>query len=307
MGAFSYPDRYAGAFSTSNTQYKLYAVTGIPDRCLGKTTSACVGYGANVREHDFVYTPLIGPDGRVWLGNNLGAEYAKYGSAWFDPTRQAGDLDYTNTTTAVPLSNPTADQIKKDWRAYGSLFQWQRKPDGHELINWTSSISGTPKYTSTSALSNSWTSPNTNLWINGQSSGENSWVNSEINNIHPIYGMIDSWGVNGSNNPCPIGYTVPSFSYLNYLHISITGAWAWRNVHNSPAMWNEMNLRFPASGYRKWDYGVITAPSIVATAWSGDTSNYPQYTLILFMYESQSAMPEYAKRASGVGVRCLKD
>lgn len=87
IGTFNYPDRYIGTGQviTTNAQYKLYAVTGIPDRCLGKTTSACVGYGANVREHDFIYTPLVGPDGKVWLGNNLGAEYAKYGSTWFDP------------------------------------------------------------------------------------------------------------------------------------------------------------------------------------------------------------------------------
>ncbi|MGP6603953.1 hypothetical protein, partial [Ornithobacterium rhinotracheale] len=60
-------------------------ISGIPDRCYGKTTLECVGYGANEKEHDFVYIPITGPDGKTWLNNNLGAEYARVGSPHFNP------------------------------------------------------------------------------------------------------------------------------------------------------------------------------------------------------------------------------
>ncbi|MGV4495811.1 hypothetical protein ACQ1Q9_01925 [Ornithobacterium rhinotracheale] len=96
----------------------LKGIGGIPDRCFGKTTLECVGYGANVKEHEFIYVPIEGPDGRTWLNNNLGAEYARVGSPYFNPVQQATD--------------------KLDYKAYGSNFNWGRKPDGHELWIYTS-------------------------------------------------------------------------------------------------------------------------------------------------------------------------
>ncbi|MCU7568586.1 fibrobacter succinogenes major paralogous domain-containing protein, partial [Riemerella anatipestifer] len=231
-------------------QLVLKGIGGIPDRCFGKTTKQCVGYGADVKEHEFIYIPVTGPDGKTWLNNNLGAEYARVGSQWFNPTRQAGALDPANTTAAVPLSNPTAEQIKKDWRAYGSLFQWQRKPDGHELITWTNATSGKPKYGSTATLSNSWTKPNTNRFIIGNSNSNSnyySWVNNTLN--------VDAanknlWQSGQSNNPCPVGYHVPTHAEQVALHNAISGSDIGNSYTNSNKMWNEQKLRLPASGSR---------------------------------------------------------
>ncbi|MCW0524934.1 fibrobacter succinogenes major paralogous domain-containing protein, partial [Riemerella anatipestifer] len=231
-------------------QLVLKGIGGIPDRCFGKTTKQCVGYGADVKEHEFIYIPVTGPDGKTWLNNNLGAEYARVGSQWFNPTRQAGALDPANTTAAVPLSNPTAEQIKKDWRAYGSLFQWQRKPDGHELITWTNATSGKPKYGFTATLSNSWTKPNTNRFIIGNSNSNSnyySWVNNTLN--------VDAanknlWQSGQSNNPCPVGYHVPTHAEQVALHNAISGSDIGNSYTNSNKMWNEQKLRLPASGSR---------------------------------------------------------
>ncbi|MGV4495435.1 hypothetical protein ACQ1PW_11595, partial [Ornithobacterium rhinotracheale] len=65
---------------------------------------------------------MFGPDGRTWLNNNLGADYANVNSPHFNPTQQATS--------------------KTDYKAYGSLFQWGREANGHELVDWTSFGSG---------------------------------------------------------------------------------------------------------------------------------------------------------------------
>lgn len=212
LGTFNYPDRYAGAgqFVTTNAEYKLYAVTGIPDRCFGKTTAACVGYGAAVREHDFIYTPVLGPDGKVWLSNNLGAEYARYGSIYFEPADQAGARD---AYTRQPLAYPTASQIKNDMLAQGSVFQWQRNPDGHELMTinrYKKILDGTI------TPSTSWTNPNHNLWIVTSI----SWVT----NVLTQQGPHNLWQSGGATNPCPAGYHVPTREEMQALHSAIDGA-----------------------------------------------------------------------------------
>ena len=77
-------------------------------------------------EHRFVYLPVTNPKtGRTWLNNNLGAEYANKNSSDYNPSQQA--------------------TASNDYLAYGSLFQWGRKADGHELINWYSDTNGTQK------------------------------------------------------------------------------------------------------------------------------------------------------------------
>ena len=96
-------------------------MTGIPDREFGD--------GA----HDFLYLPVVAEDGNTWLNNNLGADYSNVNHASFDLTQQATAYD--------------------DHLAYGSLYQWGRFSDGHELITW-SGTSGTPVNGTTSTNAN---------------------------------------------------------------------------------------------------------------------------------------------------------
>lgn len=108
-----------------NIQPSNKCLNVVYDRCFGKTTLECLGYGASVKEHDFIYCEIKGPDGKRWLNNNLGAEYANAHSPYFSPETQAGG----NST------DPNV--IKGDRLAYGSLFLFGRSADGHELIDWT--------------------------------------------------------------------------------------------------------------------------------------------------------------------------
>lgn len=116
-------------------------------------------------EHRFVYIPITGPDGKTWLNNNLGADYANENSPHFNPAQQA--------------------KSKDDHHAYGSLYQWGREGDGHELMNWTSSKKGTPKH-------------------------DKGWKNyKELKNYH---------------EPCPEGYHTPTLEEWEDLHEAITGS-----------------------------------------------------------------------------------
>ncbi|MEJ8591123.1 hypothetical protein JSO54_07745 [Riemerella anatipestifer] len=291
-------------YTLNGQQYSvvLKGIGGIPDRCFGKTTFDCVGYGSTTeKEHQFIYLPIQGPDGKTWLNNNLGAEYARVGSQWFNPTRQAGALDYTKTATAELLSTPTAEQIKKDWRAYGSLFQWQRNPDGHELITWTNATSGTPKYSGSGSVSSSWTNAGTNKFIPYNNSGA-SWVNSSTNQSGPH----NLWQMNGSNNPCPVGYHVPTHAEQVALHNAITGQSLGNSYSSSSAMWNEQLLRLPASGQQNADDATLSLQSNYVWLWSSEQydSNYTWY----LWFNSGSSYAGYRSfRAYGFSVRCIKD
>ncbi len=119
-GANAYSISLNGGVST--TSLKVQEITAIPDRCFDTTTSDCVGYGANEKEHQFVYIPIKGRDGKLWLNNNLGADYSNVNSSAFNPLQQATSLS--------------------DKNAYGSHFQWGRDADGHELFTYTTSTSG---------------------------------------------------------------------------------------------------------------------------------------------------------------------
>jgi hypothetical protein len=108
LGKFVYALDSAGTYA----DFEVRGIPGIPDKNIGDGV------------HDFIYLPITStPTGKTWLNNNLGANYANINDATnFDPAQQA--------------------TASNDFNAYGSLFQWGRVADGHEIVDWTSSTSG---------------------------------------------------------------------------------------------------------------------------------------------------------------------
>ncbi|MDY3528538.1 FISUMP domain-containing protein [Riemerella anatipestifer] len=266
----------------------LKGIGGVPDRCFGKTTQQCLSdmgspspWASTEMEHQFIYIPITGPDGRTWLNNNLGANYANVNSSVFNPTQQATS--------------------KTDHNAYGSLFQWQRKPDGHELITWTSSTNGTPKYTGSGSLSSSWTNAGTNRFI-PYTSSDYSWVTPSVNQQTANHQL---WRANGANNPCPVGYHVPTFAEWQALHTAITGATGTNYSYNSN-MWNETDLRLPASGSRWNAGGSFYNQSSHGYFWSSEASS-SSLSWRLWFNSSISGAGSNDTRAGGFSVRCIKD
>ncbi|MFU2118325.1 FISUMP domain-containing protein [Ornithobacterium rhinotracheale] len=222
----------------------LKGIGGIPDKKFGVETNGKL-------EHQFIYIPITGPDGRTWLNNNLGAEYARVGSQYFNPVQQATS--------------------KTDWKAYGSLFQWGREANGHELVDWTSSTSGRVVHSNLS-----WSSD----------------MSSSLTTYH---------------DPCPNGYHTPTEQELRNLHNTIVGkSLSGTNSSNSDKMWSERQLNLPAAGYRYYTNG----SQFLDTGSDGYYWSSTQYgsggAWELYFYSSGSNL-DNIYRSYGQPVRCLKD
>lgn len=160
---------------SSKGNVNIDVLGGIPDRNFGDAS------------HKFVYLPVNGADGNVWLNNNLGANYSNMNHVQFNPNQQA--------------------TAHNDHHAYGSAFQWGRYSDGHELINYTNATTGTGVNGTTSTNATTDT-PGDNLFIT-EGSAPLDWRVSQNDNL---------WqGESGINNPCPYGYRLPTIVEVNTL------------------------------------------------------------------------------------------
>jgi hypothetical protein len=229
---------------------------GILDRAYGQTIN-----GAN--NHNFIYYSVTGADGKTWLNNNLGAHYANQDHPSYNPNQQA--------TSAT------------DYLAYGSLFQWGRPADGHELYTWNSGTSGAAVNGTTTIQSNSDT-PANNLFITITNSAPYDWRGTTQND--------NLWqGVNGINNPCPVGYRVPIIAEINSLATA-------SSITNS-ATAASSNLKFSSSGNRDYPNGSLFG--------NGNLSNYWATNGSVFIIYSTNINNGTLYRAYGSSVRCIKD
>ncbi len=234
----------------------LKGITAIPDRNIADA------------DHKFLYIPKIAADGNLWLNNNLGANYANLNHAQFNPGQQA--------------------TMYNDHHAYGSLYQWGRYSDGHELMNWTNSTTGTPINitTTTSATSNT---PGHNLFILNNVYFD--WRNPQNN---------DLWqGESGINNPCPLGYRLPTQSEISDLLLSesITN---YTNAASS-------TLAFTVQPFRQRTSGNLLYDS-TGTYWTSSTGSLAYSTSGFFQFRVTTwNNSTNGYRANGYSLRCIKD
>jgi hypothetical protein len=161
LGQFNYATNSSGGVAN----FDVRAISGIPDRNIAQA------------DHRMLYEVIKSVSGKIWLNNNLGADYSNIAKASFNPVQQAVAFN--------------------DYNAYGSHYQWGRFSDGHELINWTSPTSGTQVNGCTPTKS-SGDSPGHSLFINGM----DEWRSTPNDLL---------WqGESGTNNPCPQGFRVPT-------------------------------------------------------------------------------------------------
>ncbi len=250
VATFNYPTDDAGSTGTVT----LKVIPGILDRNFNVQTNG-------EYQHQFIYASVTSHvTGRVWLNNNLGADYADMNNSAFNPTQQATAID--------------------DYKAYGSSFQWGRKADGHELINWISSTEGTRKYGRTGIRADE---PSNPLFIWGEDIRHDWRVNQDDT----------LWASESNpNNVCPVGYKVPEDLKLTkeIKH--------WSSADSKIVAPNVLKL--PAAGMES---GQIIDAGELGVYWSSTPmGSRAMYTKFLF-----DIMFSNWYRDGGRSVRCIKD
>ena len=246
MGQFTYPYNNAG----NTTTYSVRDIASIPDKMFGIADNT-----GSTTTHMMLYLPTVAEDGKIWLNNNLGAHYANINHASFNPAQQA--------TSAT------------DHLAYGSLFQWGRKPDGHELVTYTDGTTGTVG--GTTGTPND--TPTHALFIPGldwRSTGDNTLWYTEAS----------------ANNPCPVGFRVPTLTELNTL---VTAA----SITNSTLAASSI-LKFTVLGFRNYGSAAHLDVGSVGYHWTSDYGSYRYFY-------SGGTTTYNGSLTYGLAVRCQKD
>ena len=203
------------------------------------------------------------------------------GTVHCNPNNPTAIVEVTNPTTGKTWMdrNLGASQVatsSTDALAYGDLYQWGRRADGHQCRNsvTTSTLSSIDQpihgnFILSSNASLDWRSPqNNNLWQ----------------------------GVNGVNNPCPSGYRLPNEAELNAERTS----WSSNNAGGAFAS----PLKLPLAGNRNVSNGSIPNAGTVGHYWSSTVSNT---NVLNLAFESTNALIDTNYRAVGNSVRCIKN
>jgi uncharacterized protein (TIGR02145 family) len=197
--------------------------------------------------------------------------------------------DPTNPTVVVDVLNPITGKIwmdrnlgasqvatsSTDAAAYGDLYQWGRSADGHQCRNSPA----------TTALSSIDQPGNSNFIL---ADWPPDWRSPQNDNL---------WqGVNGVNNPCPVGYRVPTDSELDAERLS----WSSDNAAGAFAS----PLKLPLAGLRNGIDGSLFSVGTRSYYWSSTVRG--PYSNNLY-FSSSNANMDSGLRAFGLSVRCIKD
>ena len=167
-----------------------------------------------------------------------------------------------------------------DKAAYGDLFQWGRAADGHQCRNSaiTSTLSSTDQ-------------PNHPIFIIYATGSKSvNWRSSQNDNL---------WqGVSGVNNPCPLGYRIPTKTELE------SELKSWSETNSTGAF--KSPLKLPLSGFREFDKGLSEKVDMVGTYWSS-TVDEAKATALYFSNYNDNASRDFLDRLYGLSVRCIKD
>jgi uncharacterized protein (TIGR02145 family) len=163
-----------------------------------------------------------------------------------------------------------------DAAAFGDLYQWGRGTDGHQI-----------KTSSTTATLSSNDNPGHGNFIIAPSDPYD-WRSPQNANL---------WqGVSGVNNPCPVGYRIPTNAELDEERAS----WSSNNAEGAYAS----PLKFTIASYRFYVNGWFNDGWLYGYYWSSTVNG--TYSLSLYISSNSAGMVNNY-RAYSLSVRCIKD
>jgi uncharacterized protein (TIGR02145 family) len=264
-----------------------YATTENPT-----TEDTCVASGSGTGSYSVTLSGLRADTDyyvRAYATNTVGTSYGD--QVEFTTTSSTSTSGRDTQTAVVDVRNPVTGRTwmdrnlgasraatsSTDALAYGDLYQWGRRADGHEKRNspttTTLSTTDTPSHGSFILATNS----------------PNDWRSPQNNNL---------WqGVNGVNNPCPVGYRIPTAAEWTAERQS------WSNNNASGAI-NSL-LKLPMAGRRSGSSGSLSGADSRGDYWSSSVSGSSAQRLYFDSTDALVSITSY--RAFGYSVRCLKD
>jgi hypothetical protein len=159
---------------------------------------------------------------------------------------------------------------------FGDLYQWGRAKDGHQL-----------RTSATTATLASVDKPATSDFINVKT-GTQDWRNPQNSTL---------WqGVNGSNNPCPTGFRLPTVAEWN---LEIEG-WSGKNDVGAFAS----SLKLPLAGSRSTSTGDIALAGTGGYYWTSTVDGTRSRVVVI---SEAQAFVSTSVRGDGKSVRCIRN
>jgi uncharacterized protein (TIGR02145 family) len=205
----------------------------------------------------------------------------------------------SNTVTAIvnvtnPITGKTwmdrnlgASQVatsSDDYSSYGDFYQWGRLADGHQC----------PNSPATNIILSSSDQPTVREFLVPTSSPMD-WRIPQNSNL---------WqGVNGINNPCPIGYRLPTYAELDAERAS----WISNNGQGAFAS----RLKWSQAGSRRMSGPLLVYQVQVGQYWSSTVNGTNSFYLSFYNSDLISSTIEAemfsSARYVGMPVRCIKN
>lgn len=213
----------------------------------------------------------------------------------FAPQYPAGSLFCNAPTAIVDVINPTTGKTwmdrnlgaaqqaanSSDPLAFGDLYQWGRRTDGHQCRNspTTSTLSSIDQPAHSNFILS------TGDYITAPYA---DWRSPQNNNL---------WqGVNGVNNPCPSGYRLPTDTEWDSERLS------WSTNDNNGAF--NSPLKLTGAGYRASN-GLFFSGSSFGNYWSSTIISTTMSRYLRFDF--LSGVVDKMTRGTGYSVRCIKN
>jgi len=163
-----------------------------------------------------------------------------------------------------------------DAEAYGDLFQWGRAADGHQI-----------RTSATTPIQSSTDTPGHGDFITTNNTSPIDWRSPQNNEL---------WqGVSGANNPCPVGYRIPTNAEWTAEHQS------WSSQDANGAF--NSRLKLPVAGSRSGANGSLSGVG----RWGFYRSSTVSGIYAGGLFYQSSALITDAERGTGTSVRCIKD